>query len=529
MAARPDLELSGAMLKHARRKYEGRAQNVADHDDQTGFDAFLKELSSPGSSTAVPVNADTSYALSQYFISSSHNTYLTGNQLWSKASTDPYKDVLLRGCRCIEIDVWDGDSDSASSSDNEAEPRSEGSGSDVSKLTGLMKKGLTRLRSGSNTKQETQQTAAADSPAGDQTQLPTPWRSTVDRTEPRVLHGYTATKEIPFRDVCEVVAKYGFATSDLPLIVSLEVHCNHEQQDIMVEIMQDNWKQYLVPLPPDFSDATPLPSLESLKRRILVKVKYSPPERGKAKSKKKGKANEESDSSENEDQIASAEKKKKGKIVEALGKMGIYTRSCHFSSLDQPEAQIPSHVFSLSEQKLIDLQEETPHALFRHNMNFFVRAYPKGLRVTSSNLDPAPFWRTGVQIVALNWQTMNAAMMLNEAMFEGTGGWVAKPEAYRDATGKQPAIQRVSIDLSVRLLAAQGLDQQARSMPNAFVKCELHVGDMQSKSIPREGKNKGGEWKRRSAVRHSKEPDFAGESLEFMGVDNVVPELSFVR
>ncbi|KAI9761935.1 MAG: hypothetical protein M4579_000718 [Chaenotheca gracillima] len=496
------------------------------------FNGFLTYASSSAfDALAPPISSSLSYPMSNYFICSSHNTYLTGNQLYGQSSTDGYKNVLLRGCRCIEIDVWDGEE-----RDLEEEGKESKESDQKHRFRPNMRSKLASIKGARDSlRRDDAHGPPAGSSKGESLEKITPWTSstTLAQAEPRVLHGgsnqYTKSK-----------------FSDLPVIVSLEVHASLEQQQIMVDIMHTVWKGLMVDdAEKEFEKELPSPA--ALQKRILVKVKHAssensnenevllampPPERIRSAST----------SSSDEDNSKKGVKKK-SKVLASLGRLGIYTSSYHFSSFSQPEAKVPSHVFSLSEGALMKQHEENSIALFTHNRNFLMRAYPKGLRVSSSNLDPAVFWRKGVQMVALNWQKWDQGMMLNEAMFAGQGGWVLKPEGYRGlrdsmtaSVGQAEAIKHRTLNMTIQVFAAQDLplpigDEKTRKF-HPYIKCELHVEEPEERSgepIENGGKSKEGEHKAKTKTQKGSDPDFGGEIIQFSRIKGVVDELSFLR
>jgi hypothetical protein len=157
--------------------------------------------------------------------------------------------------------------------------------------------------------------------------------------EPRVLHGHTLTKGTSFREICYAIRDSAFVTSDLPVIVSFEVHCCLEQQQIMVDIMRDAWKGLLVEVSPDLA-ADKLPKLADLKRKILIKTKSMPLTNTEGKPvTPEATTPEESVPQPTGPQPTAAQQQKAAKPIktlEALAKMAIYTRAFHFNHFDQP-------------------------------------------------------------------------------------------------------------------------------------------------------------------------------------------------
>lgn len=434
--------------------------------------------------------------INEYFISSSHNTYLLGRQFAGASSVEGYISALVKGCRCVEIDCWDGDDG-----------------------------------------------------------------------RPMVTHGRTMTTKIPFADCVNVIAKYAFHSSPYPLIVSLEVHCGAEQQLAMVDLMKKHWDTVMVTEPLASGNFT-LPSPDDLKHRILVKVKaaedsdtiHSPPPdiaNGRTRARSRGSSFAKvyqlehaasvsspavqspmsTTPSENGTELASTaqgstvsghtltpssscedsepiltaadkgKKRKTSRIIPELGKLGVYTQGIKFAGFETAQAKTNNHVYSLAEDKydrLCTRKTDSKALLERHNLRHLMRVYPAARRLDSSNFNPLQVWRRGVQMAALNWQTHDVHLQVNEAMFAAGSdrvGYVLKPaelrhakhipltDAVAETVNGLPPKGKKFIRFSVDIISAQRLPRprsnNAEAGMNPYIEFEMYSAEDKARGIAR--------------------------------------------
>lgn len=329
--------------------------------------------------------------MSAYYVNTSHNTYLTGDQLQSTSSVEMYARALRRGCKCLELDCWDGE--------------------------GKPKKSI-----------------------GDVT----------FNIHPVVFHGHTFTTKILFADILQVVKVYLDDNPDTyPIILSLENHCSYLFQEVMAKLLLETFGPKLYrPKQPISGD---LPSPESLRGHIIIKGKR-PPEPDSAPLDKE-EEEDPYDPTLSVELCSPRKPKSKGdpnvtpskppKVCKELADLTLF-HGTKYTSFEKSIKEPQSHMHSIGESKITKILSKSPQnaALWRkYNDHHMTRTYPAGSRVDSSNYNPLLAWSVGCQLVALNFQTNDAPLILNDGLFRQNSGcgYLPKPSAPKSDDGKNPA------------------------------------------------------------------------------------------
>ncbi|XP_046955285.1 1-phosphatidylinositol 4,5-bisphosphate phosphodiesterase delta-1 isoform X1 [Lynx rufus] len=140
---------------------------------------------------------------------------------------------------------------------------------------------------------------------------------------------------------------------------------------------------------------------------------------------------------------------------------------------------------SFSENRALRLLQESGNSFVRHNVTHLSRIYPAGWRTDSSNYSPVEMWNGGCQIVALNFQTPGPEMDVYQGRFQDNGacGYVLKPAFLRDpnSTFNSRALAQgpwwTRKRLSVRVISGQQLpkvNKNKNSIVDPKVTVEIH-------------------------------------------------------
>uniref|UniRef100_A0AAQ5XK10 Phosphoinositide phospholipase C n=1 Tax=Amphiprion ocellaris TaxID=80972 RepID=A0AAQ5XK10_AMPOC len=350
--------------------------------------AFSSYLSSDENGVIPPEkldqSEDMSFPLSHYFIKSSHNTYLTAGQLAGSSSVEMYRQVLLAGCRCVELDVWKGRT-------AEEEP--------------VITHGFT-MTSEISFKEVIEAIAEC---AFKTSPFPVilSFENHVDSLKQQAKMAEYCRSIFGDALLIDPLDKYPLE-SGIPL---------PSPQELMGKILIKNKKSHKPANNTDSKRLTDQPANQS-------QEPLSP--------KMEAESEEDDDDEDDDGKKGSAERE--AVATEEMSTLVNYVQPTKFNSFEaSKKAARCYHMSSFVETKALEHLTKSPVEFVEYNKSQLSRIYPKGTRVDSSNFMPQLFWNAGCQLVALNYQTIDLSMQLNLFMFEynGRSGYRLKPEFMR--------------------------------------------------------------------------------------------------
>nr|XP_039330046.1 1-phosphatidylinositol 4,5-bisphosphate phosphodiesterase eta-2 isoform X3 [Saimiri boliviensis boliviensis] len=477
-----------------------------------GIDGFTNYTRSPAGDIFNPehhrVHQDMTRPLSHYFITSSHNTYLVGDQLMSQSRVDMYAWVLQAGCRCVEVDCWDGP---------DGEPIVHHGYTLTSKI--LFKDVIETINKYAFIKNEypvilsienhcsiIQQKKMAQyltAILGDKLDLSSV--STEDATtlpSPQMLKGKILVKgkKLP-ADISEDAEEGEVSDEDSADEIDDDCKLLNGDASTNRKRVENIAKRKLDSLikeskirdcedPNDFSVSTLSPSGKlgrkskaeedaesgedagaSRRNSRLVMGSFSRRKKKGSKLKKAASVEEgdEGQGSPGGQSRGMARQKKTMQLSRALSDLVKYTKSVATHDIEV-EAASSWQVSSFSETKAQQILQQKPAQYLRFNQQQLSRIYPSSYRVDSSNYNPQPFWNAGCQMVALNYQSEGRMLQLNRAKFSANGGcgYVLKPECMCQGmfnpNSEDPLPGQLKKQLVLRIISGQQLPKPRDSM-----------------------------------------------------------------
>uniref|UniRef100_A0A4W4FMP3 1-phosphatidylinositol 4,5-bisphosphate phosphodiesterase n=1 Tax=Electrophorus electricus TaxID=8005 RepID=A0A4W4FMP3_ELEEL len=427
------------------------------HRGQISVEGFARYLSGEENSTIPPEKLDQSedmtLPLSHYFINSSHNTYLTAGQLAGNSSVEMYRQVLLSGCRCVELDCWKGRT-------AEEEP--------------VITHGFTMTSEISF--REVIEAIAESAFKTSPFPLILSFENHVDSPKQQAKMAEYCRSIFGDALLTEQLEKYPLEAGvplpsplDLKGKILIKNKKNSHKEDGSTK------KKLSEQTSNTCSDTSSMcepssPSAGSASVSLPQQPLPKPGERGSVA----GEVEAESEDDDDEDDYCkkSMEEGTAGSeafATEEMSNLVNYVQPVKFYSFEASKKTNRSyHMSSFVETKALEQLTKSPVEFVEYNKLQLSRIYPKGTRVDSSNYMPQVFWNAGCQLVALNFQTIDLAMQLNLGMFEYNGkcGYKLKPEFMRRPDKHFDPFTESTVDgivahtLSVKIISGQFLSDK---------------------------------------------------------------------
>ncbi|XP_029947375.1 1-phosphatidylinositol 4,5-bisphosphate phosphodiesterase eta-2 [Salarias fasciatus] len=392
-----------------------------------GIDGFTNYMRSPAGDIFNPehnqVNQDMTQPLSNYFISTSHNTYLTGDQLLSQSRVEMYAYVLQAGCRCVEVDCWDGP---------DGEPIIHHGYTLTSKI--LFKDVVETINKYAFTKSQYPVILSIENhcTVPQQKKMAAYLKEVLqDKLDLSNVNAHEC-KKLPSPEILK--GKVLVKGKKLPANLDSDV----EEGDVSDEDTGDEEEEEDDDEDEDNSqDGNSVTSTNQLKKKrrfgrsIIRSFKRKRKKRVRVKNKALSDGESDYSSSRERTQIVYHPKKRKTmRLSRALSDLVKYTKSVRVHEIETQAFTNSWQVSSLNETVMNQILLLKPGELVRFNQRQLIRVYPSNYRVDSSNFNPQPYWNTGCHMVAMNFQTEGRMLELNRAKFSSNGncGYILKPK-----------------------------------------------------------------------------------------------------